>query len=180
MGALRILRGRGAQSGLKHRRQADPDLVEPLHPVQRRILRVEGPRSRVVGTPRRRVRRWAGCKGSSRRQASGGGRAVATLQLAPERYREVARPGPQGIRLVTRTLRLPQGVYPRPRYHDRLVMRVRFRVRVLGSLRPEDCPTREHAPRGVREISSCRTASARRQTFRFVESMRSQARSDRH
>jgi hypothetical protein len=36
MGALRILRGRGAQSGLKHRRQADPDLVEPLHPVQRR------------------------------------------------------------------------------------------------------------------------------------------------
>jgi hypothetical protein len=39
---------------------------------------------------------------------------------------------PQGIRLVSRTLRLPQGVYPRPRYHDRTVMRPPVCVRVQG------------------------------------------------
>jgi hypothetical protein len=40
-----MLRGSGAQGGLKHRRQADPDFVERLHPVQRRILRVVGRRT---------------------------------------------------------------------------------------------------------------------------------------
>ena len=56
----------------------------------------------------------------------------------------------------------PQGAYPRPRARERNVMREPDPVRVLGSMRPEDCPTREHAPRGVREFSSCRTASAGR------------------
>src|SRR6185312_10100738 len=51
----------------------------------------------------------------------------------------------------------PRGVTPAPAHLDRYVMRLPDPVRVLGSMRPEDCPTREHAPRGVREISSCRT-----------------------
>ena len=71
-------------------------------------------------------------------------------------------PHAQDVRLAYGQPGLPQGVYTRPRSKDRDVMRLTDPVRVCKSMRPEDCPTREHAPRGVREISSCRTASAGR------------------